>query len=157
MISDQEITTLLQKTIRRTGRGMLLVGLLALPLGLFMIALHVLKLDPSAGEMSTGMLAALYGFAILFIGTGILMIYAALFKNAAKGQRFLDTLAHRPEQIKQVTHKIIQAQGAPGKLGQAHQIIIGYAAGGNLTLSVKARDAEPILGYLAARAPHAVG
>lgn len=133
----------------------MLVGPGIAAFGGFMIALHALELDPATADMGTGALAALYGFALLFIVTGLAMVYLGAFKIAGKGGRVVAALSGSPGQITKVQHVTIQAQGAPGSLGRVHQMQFTIGAE-VVTLTVAADDVEPILAYVARQAPHAL-
>ncbi len=154
-MSEHDVLDRLRGATRKTARRMVLVGPGIAAFGGFMIALHALELDPDTADMSTGALAALYGFALLFIATGLAMVYIGAFKIAGKGRRVVAVLSGSPDALTKVQHVTIQAQGAPGSLGRVHQLqfTIGSEA---VSLTVDAKDVEPILAYVARQAPHAL-
>ncbi len=141
----------------KTARTMNIMGPFIVALGVFMIALHALELDSEAADMSTGALVALYGFALVFIGTGGLMLYVGLFKFARMGRAVIGALTGDTSALEKVVYTTIQAANAPGKLGRVHQLrfeIRGRTKA--TTLTVREEDVEPILALVRARAPHAL-
>ncbi len=142
----------------KTARTMNVMGPCIVALGLFMIALHALELDSEAADMGTAALVALYGFALVFIATGLLMLYVGLFKFARMGRAVIGALTGDPSVLEKVEYTTIQAANAPGALGRVHQLrfnIVGRKQA--TTLTVREEDVEPILGLVRRKAPHALG
>lgn len=139
----------------KTARVMIVLGIGTFLLGLFMMALHLFEIDSEAQDMGTAALVALYGFGGLFVVVGVLMAYMGLFKMAAKGQRLIAVLVSEPARLTRLEYKTVQAQGAPGELGKAHQLLF-HVDGKAIALQVKRDDVQPILTYVGAQAPHAL-
>lgn len=134
-----------------------IMGPCIVALGAFMIALHALDLDSEAADMSTGALAALYGFGLLFIATGLLMLYVGLFRFAAMGRAVIGALSTDASVLEKVEYIRIQAANAPGKLGLVHQLRFDIRGRGKATtLTVREEDVEPILAHVRLKAPHAL-
>ena len=153
-MSEHDALDRLRTATRKTTRGMVIMGVGTALLGGFMIVLHALELDADAADMGTAALAALYGFAILFLLVGALMIYVALFKLARKSRSLIGALVSEPHRIRKITHQTIQSKSAPGDLGKVHQLVFDVD-GDALTLTVKAADVEAIVVYARTRAPAA--
>lgn len=152
---EHEILDLIRGATKRSGRRMAIVGIGMLLMGGFMVSLHAFEIDSEAADMSTGALAALYGFAALFALFGAGMVWMGLFKFEARGRAIVAALAGDSRALEKVEHVVIQTKGAPGKLGQVHQL--AFTVGGTATqLTVKEADVAPILGFVAERAPHAL-
>ena len=158
MSHDPEMLDILRRSIRSTGRKQLLVAALALPTGVFMVCAEALGIDPSSFRSMTDFgIVMMYVIGVTAILFSVWMLYSSFFLNAGKGQLFLDRLDRCPDQIRRITHNILQHEDVPGRLGQAHQIKVEYQQGGTWHLAVKAEHAETILNYIAQRAPHAMG
>lgn len=153
-MSEHDALDRLRTATRKTTRGMVIMGVGVVLLGGFMIALHAFELDSEAADMGTGALAALYGFAILFLLVGVAMVYVALFKVARKTRSLIGALVSEPHRIRKVTHQTIQSKSAPGELGKVHQLIFDVD-GDTHTLTVKPADVEAIVAYARTRAPAA--
>ncbi len=134
----------------------MLMGPAIAALGAFMIALHALELDSEAADMGTAALVALYGFAILFIGVGLLMMYVGMFKFAAMGRAVIGALTGDTSVLEKVEYITIQASNAPGKLGRVHQLRFDITGRKATTITVSEADVEPILALVRERAPHAL-
>lgn len=155
-MGEQQVLDLIRDAIRKTGRTMTFMGPAIAAVGVFMIALHLLELDPEAKDMSTAAVVALYGFGILFIATGLLMVYVGLFKYAAMGRAVIGVLSGDPSRLKKVESITIQAANAPGKLGRVHQLRFDIEGRKAVTVTVRETDVEPILAFVQSRAPHAL-
>lgn len=141
----------------KTARTMNIMGPCIVALGVFMIALHALELDSEAADMSPAALAALYGFALVFIGTGALMLYVGLFKFARMGRAVIGALTADTSALQKVEYTTIQAANAPGALGRVHQLRFDIRGRTKATtLTVREEDVEPILALVRAKAPHAL-
>lgn len=125
-------------------------------LGAFMIALHLFEIDSEAADMGTGALVALYGFGLVFIATGIGMLYVGMFKFAAMGRAVIGALTGDPSVLEKVAYTTIQAANAPGKLGRVHQLRFDIKGRKSTTITVSEADVEPILAFVRERAPHAL-
>jgi len=155
-MGEQQVLDLIRGAVSKQARTMTILGPFIIALGVFMIALHALELDSEAADMGTGALAALYGFAIVFIATGALMMYVGLFKFAAMGRAVVGALTSDPQAIEKVEYITIQAANAPGRLGMVHQLSFQIRGRKATRFSVKEPDVEPILAYVRQKAPHAV-
>lgn len=140
----------------KTARTMNILGPCIVGLGAFMIALHALELDSEAADMSTGALVALYGFALVFIATGLLMLYVGLFKFAKMGRAVVGALTGDTSVLEKVEYTSIQAANAPGELGRVHQLRFDIRGHKATTLTFRKEDIEPILAYVRLKAPHAL-
>jgi len=141
----------------KTARTMNVTGPCIVALGLFMIALHALGIDSEAADMSTAALVALYGFALVFIATGLLMLYMGLFKFARMGRAVIGALTGDPSVLDKVVYTTVQAANAPGALGRVHQLRFDIRGRKQATtLTVREEDVEPILALVRQNAPHAL-
>lgn len=160
----QEVEQVIHRAVRRTGRNMAIFGILIVALGGFMIALHAFEIDSEAQSMSTGALVLLYGFAILFILTGLWMLYVAFFKNRKQGDRFLFVLQHQPELLQEIYVQYIVGSNAPERLypGQivprlaSLSLIIVYQDKTSYHLQMNAEHINAVVPYLQLQAPHAM-
>lgn len=137
---------------------MSILGPCIVGLGGFMIALHALELDPEAADMGTAAVVALYGFALVFIATGLLMLYIGLFKFARMGRAVIGALTGDASVLEKVEYTTTQAASAPGALGRVHQLRFDIRGRKQATmLTVREEDVEPILALVRLKAPHALG
>ena len=155
-MGEQEVLDRVRAATAKTARTMNITGPCIVVLGLFMIALHALELDSEAADMSTGAVAALYGFALVFIATGLLMLYIGLFKFAKTGRNIIGALTGDPSVLEKVEYTVIQAANAPGDLGKVHQLRFAIRGRSAAVLTVRAEDVEPILELVRLKAPHAL-
>lgn len=156
-MAEHDALDRIRRAIRKTSRGLTILGPCIALLGAFMISLHAFELDSEAASMGTAAIGALYGFAILFIVVGLGMSYTGMFVIARRGKMLIGTLASDPARLKSATYQTIQHRNAPGELGKVHQLsftIDGLSK--VVTLQVTAKDVEPILVYVRRRAPHAL-
>ncbi|MBV1861349.1 MAG: hypothetical protein KUG77_23220 [Nannocystaceae bacterium] len=157
MMLEQDALDRIRAATAKTARTMNIAGPCIVVLGLFMIALHALELDSEAADMSTAALIALYGFALVFVATGLLMLYIGLFKFAAMGRAVIGALIGDPSVLEKVEYTVIQAANAPGRLGRVHQLRFDLRGRRKATtLTVREEDVEPILALVREKAPHAL-
>lgn len=146
---------LLEHSFKRTARGMIIIGIGVIGLGLFMMGLHIFDLDPEASSMGTGMLVALYVFALLFIATGAGMLYVGIVKSPADAKEIRALVAHSPREIKRYWRWVTTGTGDPDAIGSQNFIKLETHSGKLFQISVRKDDVHPILDYLAAQAPDA--
>jgi hypothetical protein len=146
---------LLEHSFKRTARGMIIIGTGVIGLGLFMMGLHIFDLDPEASSMGTGMLIALYVFALLFVATGAGMLYVGIIKSPADDKEIRALVAHSPQEIKKFWRWVTTGTGDPDGIGSQNFIKIETRSGKLHQISVRKDDVHPILDYLGAQAPEA--
>ncbi len=155
-MGEQDVLDRIRAATTKTARTMSIMGPAIAALGAFMIALHLFEIDSEAADMGTGALVALYGFGLVFIATGIGMLYVGMFKFAAMGRAVIGALTGDPSVLEKVAYTTIQAANAPGKLGRVHQLRFDIKGRKSTTITVSEADVEPILAFVRERAPHAL-
>lgn len=156
-MGEQDVLDRIRAATTKTARTMSIMGPCIAALGAFMIALHLFEIDSEAADMGTAAVAALYGFGLLFIATGVGMFYMGVFKFAAMGRAVIGALTGDSSVLEKVEYTTIQAANAPGKLGRVHQLRFDIKGRKSTTITVSEADVEPILSFVRQRAPHAVG
>ena len=76
----------LLKSVKRSNRTKVIVGVFVAALGIFMIALGVAT-DDAYGDLNEGGIVLAWLFSLLFIGTGVLMIVLSVKSNRSIASR----------------------------------------------------------------------
>lgn len=155
MTASHSATELLAKSMRRTTIMSFAVGLGTLLLGGFMIALHLFELDSEMADAGTGMIVALYVFAVLFIGVGALMLFVTLVKNPRIRSEIEDALHNNPQNIKRYWRWVVTSTGKDTGVGAQNYIKIEMSRGATHQISIAQANIEPFLQMLADACPDA--
>lgn len=135
------------------------VALLCTGMGGFMIALHALGLDPEAADMGTGMVVALYAFAVLFLIVGAWMAHYALFKAGRELTEVQRRLTSDPASIASARRMVATRRGISEARSEAdfgqHQVVIESTDGQTFTINAGARQVTAVLQLVRERCPHA--
>jgi len=146
---------LLESSFKRTARSMIIIGLGVVALGVFMIALHLFEIDPEAADMGTGMLVALYFFALLFVATGLGMLWVGFVKGPRDAREIRALVMHSPDKIQKFWRYVTTGTGNPDGVGAQNFVKILMHNDKLHQLSVKKSDIAAILEFLARQAPGA--
>lgn len=120
-----------------------------------MIALHLFELDSEMADAGTGMIVALYLFALLFMGVGALMLFTGLVKNPRIRSELEDAMLHNPHRIKRYWRWVVTSTGRDTGIGAQNYIKIEMCTGKTHQLSVAQANIEPFLQKLAEACPEA--
>jgi hypothetical protein len=148
-----------RRGLGRTRIINLLVGLGTGALGLFMMAVHALGLDPEAHKMGLVGIIALYAFGLLFVAVGGLMVVVAVFLAGQRANQLMDLLQHNPEHIRSARRlvakqKSIVESDDENEFGQ-HQLAVTTVHNRSFQLMLAATDVTLILRVVRARSPEA--
>lgn len=148
------------RAAHRRGRLQgLFVAALSAGLGVFMIALHALGLDPEARSLGTGAVVALYGFAVVFILTGVGLVWVALFKSGKDQAELERRLRDAPETIALARRQVATRRGVQPARSEAdfgaHQAHIEGTDGRTFLLNASPTQVSDVLRLVQSRCPHA--
>jgi hypothetical protein len=118
-------------------------------LGGFMVALHAIPLDPSTRNMGTVMVCVLYGFALLFMAVGVLMVGIAVMRSGRDIADLESILRDDPQSIASARRMVANRYGiqpADGEtaLGQ-HQALVESTTGRTWVFNTTAAQVTAIL------------
>lgn len=135
------------------------VGVGAFGLGAFMIALHAVPLDPSTRSMGLLLLVALYGFALLFMVTGVALGGVAVFRAGRDVADLEALLRDQPHHISRARRMVANRTGIQPADGEAvlgqHQALVESDAGRTWVINASATQVSGILDLVASRCPTA--
>lgn len=148
------------RAAHRRGRLQgLFVAALSAGLGIFMIALHALELDPEAGRMGTAAVVALYGFAVLFILTGIGLVWVALFRSGKDRAELERRLRDAPGTITLARRQVATRRGVQPARSEAdfgaHQAHIEGSDGRTFLINASPTQVSDVLRLIRERCPDA--
>ena len=155
MTNTSSATELIAASMRRTTVTMTAMGLLTFLLGCLMIALHLFELDSEMADAGTGMLVALYFFAVLFVAVGALMVFIGLVKNPRIRSELEDAIANNPHKIKRYWRWVVTSTGKDSGIGAQNYIKIEMSDGPTHQISVAQANVEPFLQMLGEACPDA--
>jgi hypothetical protein len=142
----------LERALRATARNTGCVGGGMIALGIFVAAVHGLRLDASVDDVPTLGVLVLYAVGATFAGAGAWLVRAALVRHRARGKELLRVLDDEPERIERVWESIVpdeEAQRGPPAVhvrlrdGDEHVVLLPAAA------------VTSVVDYLRRRAPAA--
>jgi hypothetical protein len=140
----------LERSLRGTARSSGCVGAGTLALGVFLAAVHLLRLDPTVDEIPPFGVLLLYAFACLFAVAGATLIRTAVVRHRASARVLLRLLDHEPDRIERIRVDCLDGEE------QSQPVVEVVVRGGAVhRVLVPSADVDAVLAYLTERAPGA--
>lgn len=157
-MADDPIAPL--RAAHRRGRVQgLFVASLSFGLGIFLVALHAMRLDPSTASMGRGTVVSLYAFAGIFVLAGFGLVWVALFRSGRDMKELERRLRAEPGGISLARRLVATRSGVqPARTetqSGAHQAHIEGADGRVFRLNASPAQVTAVLRMIQLHCPKA--